>query len=80
MSDAGPGSQFGPYYLRRLISRGGLADLYEAEDTARDRTVALKIFTTVAAHESALVVTHLDTISWGTDAAHRTLRARISRT
>ena len=38
------GSQFGPYLLRRLIDRGVMGEAYEAEDTRRDRTVALKLF------------------------------------
>jgi serine/threonine protein kinase, bacterial len=37
------GSQFGPYLLRRLVGRGGMGDVYEAEDTVRERTVALKL-------------------------------------
>ncbi|MEE6177909.1 serine/threonine protein kinase PknE [Mycobacterium sp. 050134] len=42
---AGPreGSQFGPYLLRRLVGRGGMGDVYEAEDTVRERIVALKL-------------------------------------
>ncbi|CPR07009.1 Ser/Thr protein kinase [Mycobacterium bohemicum DSM 44277] len=47
MSDATAGSregsQFGPYLLRRLVGRGGMGDVYEAEDTVRDRIVALKL-------------------------------------
>src|ERR1700723_1711790 len=44
-TDADPreGSQFGPYRLRRLVGRGGLGDVYEAEDTVRERVVALKL-------------------------------------
>lgn len=44
-SDADPreGSQFGPYLLRRLVGRGGMGDVYEAEDTVRERIVALKL-------------------------------------
>jgi serine/threonine protein kinase, bacterial len=44
-TDADPreGSQFGPYLLRRLVGRGGMGDVYEAEDTVRERIVALKL-------------------------------------
>jgi Protein kinase domain/TIR domain len=38
------GSSFGHYQLRRLIARAGMAELYEAEDTSENRTVALKLF------------------------------------
>src|ERR1700736_1368783 len=45
MSDAAPGvgTRFGPYLLRRLIGSGGMGRVYEAEDTAMDRVVALKL-------------------------------------
>ena len=42
-ADSREGSQFGPYRLRRLIGRGGMGDVYEAEDTVRERVVALKL-------------------------------------
>lgn len=37
-------SRFGPYDLRRVLGRGGMADVYEAEDTRNRRIVALKLW------------------------------------
>lgn len=42
-ADSREGSQFGPYRLRRLVGRGAMGDVYEAEDTVRERVVALKL-------------------------------------
>ncbi len=42
-ADSREDSQFGPYRLRRLVGRGGMGDVYEAEDTVRERIVALKL-------------------------------------
>jgi serine/threonine-protein kinase len=37
------GSQIGPYRLLRLLGKGGMGEVYEAQDTVKDRIVALKL-------------------------------------
>ena len=45
------GSQLGPYHLNSLIGRGGMGEVYEAEDTVKGRIVALKLLPDSLSHD-----------------------------
>ncbi|MCV7299588.1 serine/threonine protein kinase [Mycobacterium barrassiae] len=45
------GSRLGPYHLTRLIGRGGMGEVYEAEDTVKGRIVALKLLPDSLSHD-----------------------------
>ncbi|OBB25348.1 serine/threonine protein kinase [Mycolicibacterium peregrinum] len=47
----GVGSRFGKYELTALLGRGGMGEVYEAVDTEKGRTVALKILRAEFAHD-----------------------------
>lgn len=47
------GSELGRYRLRRLIGYGTMGEVYEAEDTVKDRIVALKLLSTALSSDPA---------------------------
>ncbi len=47
------GTRLGPYQINRLVGRGGMGEVYEAEDTVKGRTVALKLLPESLSHDPA---------------------------
>lgn len=50
-NNPGVGGRFGKYELTALLGRGGMGEVYEALDTDKGRTVALKILRAEFAHD-----------------------------
>jgi len=51
MTTFAPDTQFGKYRILRLLGQGGMADVYEAEETTIGRVVALKILPAMFARD-----------------------------
>jgi serine/threonine-protein kinase len=51
--DSRVGTTFGKYNITRLLGKGGMGEVYEAYDTGKGRTVALKILSEQFSHDDA---------------------------
>jgi serine/threonine kinase PknH len=51
--DSRVGTTFGKYNITRLLGKGGMGEVYEAYDTGKGRTVALKILAEEFSHDVA---------------------------
>jgi serine/threonine-protein kinase len=51
--DSRVGTTFGKYNIARLLGKGGMGEVYEAYDTGKGRTVALKILAEELSHDVA---------------------------
>src|SRR6195952_83474 len=47
------GQMFGQYKIVGLLGKGGMGEVYEAEDTGKGRTVALKILSSQFSHDES---------------------------
>jgi serine/threonine protein kinase len=54
MDDPLLGQQLGPYTIQSLLGRGGMAQVYQALDTALDRPVAIKILAPALRQQTAI--------------------------
>ena len=51
--DVRVGSQLGPYLIKRLLGRGGMGQVFEAENIVMQRVVALKLISGSYAQDPA---------------------------